>query len=119
MACQHAGESRRVVITDPVQGSDLEEYGIVLERIQKDRRSLVGNNYYFIRVRGSNPYLCRIPASPQRYSPEETLDHEQHGISGHELEEAIRNLMGDLCPDGCYQISGHIEHKIRVLLEFE
>jgi hypothetical protein len=119
MGCQHAGESRWVIISDPVQGSDEEEYGIVLERVQKDRRSLVGNNYYFIRVRCSNPYLCRIPASPHQVPREETLDHECHGISDHELEEAIRKLVGDPRPDGCFQISGHIERKIRVLLEFE
>jgi len=119
MGCQHAGESRWVIISDPVHGSDREEYDIVLERVQKDRRSLVGNNYYFIRVRGSNPCLCRIPVSMRTGPSEETLDHEQHGISGHELEKAIRDLKGDLCPDGWYQISGHIEHKIRVLLEFD
>jgi hypothetical protein len=119
MGCQHAGESRWVVISDPVLQPDAGEYDVVFERVQKDRRSLIGNNYYYIRVRCSSPRLCRIPASWQRDTGEETLDHECHGISSHELEEAIRKLMGDLCPDGCYQISGHIEHKIRVLLEFE
>ena len=118
MGCQHAGESRWEVIADPVKGSEEDEYGIVLARVQKDRRSLIGDNYYFIRVRCSNPCLCRIPASPHQVPREETLDHEGHGISGYELEDATRKLMGDPCPDGCFPISGHIEHKIRVLLEF-
>jgi hypothetical protein len=119
MGCQQVGESRWVVIADPVQGSDEDIYSIVLERVQKDRRALIGNNYYFIRVRESNPHLCRIPASPQKVPREETLDHECHGISGYELEDAVRKLVGDPCPVGCFPISGHIEHKIRVLLEFE
>ena len=47
------------------------------------------------------------------------LDHENHGISDLELEDAIRTMTGDRCQDGWYQMSGHIERKIRVLLEFE
>jgi len=96
-----------------------EEQRLLFERLEDDRRSLVGSNYYFIRVLDAMPSLCRIPARPGNDCREEVLDHENHGISDFELEDAIRTMTGDRCQDGWYQMSGHIERKIRVLLEFE
>jgi len=115
----NVGRSCWVVLRERAVEGGEEEQRLLFERLEDDRRSLVGRNYYFIRVRDAMPCLCRIPAVPGNYCREEVLDHENHGISDLELEEAVRTMTGDRCDDGWYQMSGHIERKIRVLLEFE
>jgi hypothetical protein len=90
-------------------------------QIQEDPRSLIGMNYYYIRMRNDCPILCRMPAGADTVKKEEVLNHTLHGISDDDLIEEVKKSH---IPNGngqkeYYQLSPRIEHKLRVLLEIE
>ena len=101
MGYTNVGRSCWVVLREGAGESSEEEQKLLFERLEDDRQSRVGMNYYFIRVRDTVPSLCRIPAIPGNYCREEVLDHENHGISDSELEDAVRTMAGAQCQDGC------------------
>jgi hypothetical protein len=114
----NAGSSRWLFLHDVI-GDEAEIPHELVMQLQEDRRSLVGMYYYYIRVRNASPMLCRIPAGQGSPQVEEVLDHMRLGISDGDLEENVRNMHVIQVRDreGYYQLSPHIERKIRVLLE--
>ncbi len=104
MGYTNVGRSCWVVLREGAGESSEEEQKLLFERLEDDRQSRVGMNYYFIQVRDSVPSLCRIPAIPGNYCREEVLDHENHGISNSELEDAVRTMAGAQFQDGWYQL---------------
>ena len=101
MGYTNLGRSCWAILRERAGEGGEEEQRFLFERLEDDRQSLVGMNYYFIRVRDALPSLCRISARPGDYFREEVLDHENHGISNFELEDALRTMAGDPCHDGC------------------
>ena len=85
--------------------------------VREEVRALVGGHYYFIRVREECVTLCRVPHLAAERSVHEVMDHRQHGISDDDLEHAIRMKMGHGFQPGYYEISDHIEKKLRALLD--
>jgi len=84
---------------------------------REEIRALVGGHYYFIRVREECVALCRVPHLEAGRFAHEVLDHRQHGISDDDLEHAIRMKVGHGFQPGYYEISDHIEKKLRALLD--
>ena len=93
---------------------ELEEF---LCCIREEIRALVGGHYYFIRVKEECVTLCRVPLSSADRARHEVMDHIQHGISDDDLLHALRVLGTHISQPGCYRISGHIEGKLRALLD--
>ena len=93
---------------------DLKEF---MGGVEEDIRAMVGKHYYFIRVRGEGPALCRVPLFTKGKLPKYVVDHIQHGISDEDLYHAIGVKEGNPSPEGYYKISDHIEGKLRALLD--
>lgn len=94
------------------------EYDAILEQLQEYHRSLIGSSYYYIRVENDMTCLCRILPGGGKIYFHEIVDHEKHGISEDELEEAVSHDTGSFSTPGYYPVSPHIETKIRVLLDY-
>lgn len=93
------------------------EYDELIEQLQEYHHSLIGSSYYYIRAENDILFLCRILPGAGKLFFHEIIDHDNHGISDDDLEEAINLDTGSLSTPGCYQISPHIETKLRVNLE--
>jgi hypothetical protein len=63
-------------------------------------------------------YLCRILPGGGKIYFHEIVDHEKHGISEDDLEEAISLDTGLFSKPGYHPVSAHIETKLRVLLDY-
>lgn len=94
------------------------EYDEILEQLQDYHRSLIGSSYYYIRAENDRISLCRIVPGAGKIFFHEVVDHEKHGISSDDLEEAITQDAGSFSTPGYYQISSHIETKLQVVLEY-
>ncbi len=93
------------------------EYDAILEQLQEYHRSLIGSSYYYIRAENDRMCLCRILPGGGKIFFHEIVDHEKHGISEDDLEEAVCLDTGQLSGAGYHQISPHIESKLRVVLD--
>lgn len=93
-------------------------YDEILEQLQEYQRSLIGSSYYYIRVENDRMFLCRILPGGGKIFYHEIVDHEKHGISEDDLEEAVCLDTGQLSKPGYHQISSHIESKLRVVLDY-
>ncbi|HUK92999.1 MAG TPA: hypothetical protein VLU98_03070 [Methanomicrobiales archaeon] len=102
----------------PTKGA---EPGVELEEficcIREEIRAMVGGHYYFIQVEEECATLCRVPLSAPGRARHEVMDHVQHGISDDDLLHALRILGAHCSQPGYYRISGHIEGKLRALLD--
>jgi hypothetical protein len=85
--------------------------------IREEVRALVGGHYYFIEMREEFATLCRVPHLAGERFEHECIDHLQHGISDEDLDHAIRMKVGHGFRPGYYEISDHIEMKLRALLD--
>ena len=94
------------------------EYDEILEQLQEYHRSFIGSSYYYIRVENERMHLCRILPGGGKIFFHEIVDHEKHGISENDLEEAVRLDTGSFSTPGYYPVSPHIETKLRVLLDY-
>jgi hypothetical protein len=95
------------------------DYQAILEQLQDYPSSLIGSSYYYIRAGEEYCTLCRIVPGGGKIYFHEIVDHEKHGISDDDLEEAIQQDTGQLTIPSHYPISPHIEKKLRVLLDFQ
>jgi hypothetical protein len=62
--------------------------------------------------------LCRIVPGAGKIFFHEVVDHEKHGISDDEIEEAVTMDPGVFSIAGYHPVSAHIENKLRVLLDY-
>ena len=85
--------------------------------VREEIRALVGGHYYFIQVSEECVTLCRVPHLAVERPTHEVMDHRQHGISDDDLDHAIRMRGGHRVQPGYYEISDHIERKLRALLD--
>ncbi|MGA2934291.1 MAG: hypothetical protein ABSD81_03960 [Methanomicrobiales archaeon] len=105
----------------PALSADEESSGQGLDEfvccVREEIRAMVGGHYYFIQVREECAMLCRVPLFAQERIRHEVMDHIQHGISDDDLCHAIGVRGGNAPPPGFYEISDHIERKLRALLD--
>jgi hypothetical protein len=94
------------------------EYDEILEQLQEYHRTLIGKSYYYIRVENDQSSLCRIVPGVGKVYFHEVVDHEKHGISHDDLEDAVKQDVGSFSTPGHYPISSHIETKLRVIFDF-
>ena len=85
--------------------------------VREEIRSLVGGHYYFILVTRECTTLCRVQHPAGERPAHEVMDHEGHGISDDDLHHAVRMRVGHQIRPGYYEISDHIERKLRALLD--
>ncbi|MFA4877702.1 MAG: hypothetical protein WC586_09835 [Methanoregula sp.] len=93
-------------------------YDEILEQLQDYQRSLIGSSYYYVRTQNDRTNLCRIVPGAGKLFFHEVVNHEKHGISDDDLEEAVSLGAGTFTTPGYYPVSGHIETKLRVLLDY-
>ena len=94
------------------------DYQTILEQLQDYQSLLIGSSYYYIRAGEGYCTLCRIVPGGGKIFFHEIVDHEKHGRSEDDLEEAIQQDTGQLTITSHYPISPHIERKLRVVMEF-
>ncbi|MGA2122418.1 MAG: hypothetical protein ABSG49_10330 [Methanoregula sp.] len=92
-------------------------YDDILEQLEEYHRSLIGSSYYYIRTENDRKSLCRIMPGGGKIFFHEIVDHEKHGISEDDLEEAVSQGTGSFSTPGYYPVSAHIETKLRRVLE--
>jgi hypothetical protein len=88
-----------------------------LDCLGGDRRCAIGDCCYYITVLDNAAHLCRQPRDRSRGKDLEVVDHDHHGISSEELEDAVRKAAGDHLVDGHYPLSITIEKMLRAQLE--
>jgi len=93
-------------------------YDEILEQLQEYHRSLIGSSYFYVRTENDRTTLCRIRPGAGKIFFHEIVDHEKHGISEDDLEEAVSLGAGLFTTPGYYPLSAHIETKLRVLLDY-
>jgi hypothetical protein len=93
-------------------------YDEILEQLQEYHRTLIGSSYYYVRTQNDTITLCRIVPGAGKLFFHEIVDHEKHGISEDDLEEAVSLGEGSFNTPGYYPVSAHIETKLRVLLDY-
>jgi len=93
-------------------------YDEIMEQLQEYHRSLIGSSYFYVRTENDRISLCRIVPGAGKLFFHEVVDHEKHGISEDDLEEAVSQGEGSFTTPGYYPVSAHIETKLRVLLDY-
>jgi len=93
-------------------------YDEILEQLQEYHRSQIGSSYYYVRTVNDRVTLCRILPGAGKIFFHEIVDHEKHGISEEDLEEAVSLGEGKFTTPGYYPVSDHIETKLRVVLDY-
>jgi hypothetical protein len=93
------------------------DYEQILEQLQDYRNSLIGSSYYYVRSDADNCSLCRIVHGGGRIFFHEQVDHQKHGISDEDIEEAVILDNDSLSLPGYYPISPLIEQKLRILYD--
>jgi hypothetical protein len=97
--------------------SSVPEYDEIMKQIQEYHHSPIGPSYYYIRAKNHQASLCRIVPGAGKLFFHEIVDHEKHGISDEDLEDAVKRDGGTFSSPGYYPISSHIESKLRVVLD--
>lgn len=93
------------------------DYEAILKQLQDYQSSRIGSSYYYIRAGDAGCSLCRIVPGGGKIFFHEVVDHDRHGISEDDLEEAIRQDTGILAMASHHPVSPHIETKLRALLD--
>jgi len=94
------------------------EYEAILERIQDQRKSMIGSAFFYIRTGLAEEIcLCRIIPGGGKIFFHEILDHRKYGISDEDLQDALKYDTGIFSLSGFIHISPHIEKKLRALLD--
>lgn len=93
-------------------------YEEIMRLLREYHRSPIGSSYYYVRAAEDFPTLCRIIPGTGKIFFHEIVDHEQHGISQDELQDAVAECPESYPVPGCYPISSHIEAKLRALMDF-
>lgn len=106
--------SPSLLADEELSGQGLEEFMCC---VREEIRAMVGGHYYFIQVREECAMLCRVPLFAEERIRHEVMDHVQHGISDDDLDHALKMLGAHLSQPGYYEISDHIERKLRALLD--
>jgi hypothetical protein len=93
------------------------DYVAILEQLQEYQSSRIGSSYYYVHAGGESCSLCRIVHGGGKIFFHEVVDHEKHGISEDDLEEAIQQDTGILTIPSHHPISSHIESKLHAILD--
>lgn len=93
------------------------DYDAIIGQLQTCRKSQIGASYFYIRADENICALCRIIPGGGKVFFHEIVNHEQHGISEDEITDSIKQDPGLFTLPGHYQISPHIETKLRALYD--
>lgn len=89
--------------------ASIPDYDEILRQLQGYERSQIGSSFYYIRVEDRRMFLCRILPGGGKIYYHEIVDPAKHGLSEHDLEEAV----SPGADSRYYQISPRIETNLR------
>jgi hypothetical protein len=92
-------------------------YDEIMAQNQDHHRCCIGISYYYIWAGKNEVALCRIVPGGGKIFFHEVVDHEKHGVTYDDIEEAVRRDTGLFSVPGYYPISIRIENKLKVLFE--
>lgn len=92
-------------------------YDLILEQLQDYQNSQIGPSYFYLRAGNDHCCLCRIVYGGGKVFFHEQVDHQKHGISDDDIEDAVRKDTGAFTLPGYYIISPHIEQKLRIVYD--
>jgi hypothetical protein len=92
-------------------------YSEIMDWIGDRQETFIGSSYYYIQADDRRSSLFRLTTSGGSLYSIEIVDYAQFGISDDELDEAVRESGGDPEIPNHYPINGHIERKLRTLLD--
>lgn len=93
------------------------EYDLILDELQEDARSLIGQSCFYIRRDEEGCFLCRIIHGGGHIYFHEIVDHQRHGISDEDIELSAEMDRGAFELPGHYHISALVEQKLRILYD--
>lgn len=93
------------------------EFEMIIRNFHGHEQAVIGRCYYYIRDDGRRRGLCRMMVGYGKLYSAEFVDHESHGISDDDIDDAIRIASRSHETPGYYHISDHIDKKLRSLLE--
>jgi hypothetical protein len=91
------------------------EIDLMMNGDVSDLKLQIGSYYYWIRRIQNIPELCRLAVRRDSFILYEVLQHDNLGISDDDLEDAVRQADGELCPGQEFRISNHIKRKLQIL----
>ena len=94
-------------------------YELILEELHNQGNSQVGSSYFYIKKGGELSSLCRIVYGGGKVFFHEVLDHDKHGISEDEIDQAVMHGMALTALPDHYFISPHIEMKLHTLVDYK
>jgi hypothetical protein len=92
-------------------------YSEILEWLSDSRESYIGSSYYYIRSGSDDPVICRLNITGGSLYSMEVINHSRYGITDEDLDEAVLYQEEEPEIPGHYQISIHIEKKLRAILD--
>ncbi|HTY14545.1 MAG TPA: hypothetical protein VMC42_02455 [Methanoregulaceae archaeon] len=94
-------------------------YSGIIEWLLDRQESFIGSSYYYIREEQEGCVLCCLSITGGCLYSVDVIDHIGYGITGEDIDDAIRNTSCDPEIPGHFHINIHIEHKLRTLLDIE
>lgn len=111
-AKQICGVVPQYVMTD----HSMPNYELILEELHNHGKSQVGSSYFYIKKIDDCCSLCRILYGGGKIFFHEVLDHDKHGISDVDIDQAVIQGSALVALPDHYFISPHIEMKLHTLI---
>jgi hypothetical protein len=92
-------------------------YELILEELHNHGRSQVGTSYFYIKKSDEWISLCRILYGGGKVFFHEVMDHQKHGISEEDIDQAILHGSALTTLPDHYFISPHIEMKLHTVID--
>lgn len=105
----HLGGVSRV--EDPLR------YSGIIEWLLGRQESFIGSSYYYIREEQDEYVLCCLSVTGGYLYSLDVIDHAGLGISGNDIDDAVRMAECDSVIPGHFHIDVLIENKLRTLLD--
>jgi hypothetical protein len=102
----------------PISGPfDPLRYSEIMDWIGDRRDALIGSSYYYIEADEKGSSLRRLTCSGGCLYSIEAVEYSRYGISGDEMDDAVRESCEEPEIPNHYCINVHIEKKLRTLLD--
>jgi hypothetical protein len=92
-------------------------YELILEELHNHGRSQIGSSYFYIKKSDDWISLCRILYGGGKVFFHEIMDHQRHGISEDDIDQAVQQGASLTTLPDHYFISPHIEMKLQTLID--
>jgi hypothetical protein len=107
------GTVPRYVMTD----HSTPNYELILEELHNQGKSQIGSSYFYIKKSDDWYSLCRILYGGGAIFFHEVFDHNKHGISDDDIDQAVMHGTALVALPDHYFISPHIEMKLHTVID--